>query len=604
MAGREVLKRMKKGATPKSRSKVETSTRIRTGKVVSPKTSEDSLHDMSSRTPKSRSSNTVRISARTPTVATVGRTRSPRSSSSLSQRNAGMSPISSSASPLFSPKSPHSRSNDSTLLQLQLENELLMTRAEAAERRSELLSTEVDRLNDCMLQTQRACEEAQVQVEQLRKQEAEARNELDNLDREYRDCAYHLKSLTEKNADLIKALQEESRTRAKIEAASKRLAAENETLRSRADKLNIEVARESTERKSSTSIVKDLQKETERLREELNSVRIDHKLLLEKKASGELQLQERIQSLDSQSRSYQDELAACKQRLAAIEHEGIEKDRANRELKTMLHEQGEKLKAVQDQVTINNDYTEKLEEEVKKKQERLSTAAERQNEKRLQLKIKHLEELGQSGENHVKEVVKRMDNEISQLRSELGKEQAESSRLTERLIHFERKAEDADRVIAELEKEVAAVWDAKERGSKSLLSNQDALLALQQEVLKENRSIMFELRTLEERNASLLKMLGGEEERATESEKQIDVIRRENSELSSTLSLKEKEISDMSRTLTEAQGELAKVSMRMQAEANEAARLKTEVEALQYKVVRGSFLLCPRPSHPRTSVTP
>ena len=238
-----------------------------------------------------------------------------------------MSPISSSASPLFSPKSPHSRSNDSTLLQLQLENELLMTRAEAAERRSELLSTEVDRLNDCMLQTQRACEEAQGQVEQLRKQEAEARNELDNLDREYRDCAYHLKSLTEKNADLIKALQEESRTRAKMEAASKRLAAENETLRSRADKLNIEVARESTERKSSTSIVKDLQKETERLREELNSVRIDHKLLLEKKASGEQQLQEKIQSLDSLSRSYQDELAACKQRLAAIEHERIEKVR-------------------------------------------------------------------------------------------------------------------------------------------------------------------------------------------------------------------------------------------------------------------------------------
>ena len=29
----------------------------------------------------------------------------------------------------------------------------------------------------------------------------------------------------------------------------------------------------------------------------------------------------------------------------------------------------------------------------------------------------------------------------------------------------------------------------------------------------------------------------------------------------------------------------AQVSMRMQAEANEAARLKTEVEALQYKVV-------------------
>ena len=51
---------------------------------------------------------------------------------------------------------------------------------------------------------------------------------------------------------------------------------------------------------------------------------------------------------------------------------------------------------------------------------------------------------------------------------------------------------------------VAAVWDAKERGSKSLLSNQDALLSLQQEVdtlnctLREQRAANKQERRLEE----------------------------------------------------------------------------------------------------------
>ena len=58
----------------------------------------------------------------------------------------------------------------------------------------------------------------------------------------------------------------------------------------------------------------------------------------------------------------------------------------------------------------NKEYAEKLEEEVRTKQARLSTASE--NENRLNLKIKHLQDLHAETEVQMKKEVERLEAQV------------------------------------------------------------------------------------------------------------------------------------------------------------------------------------------------
>ena len=68
------------------------------------------------------------------------------------------------------------------------------------------------------------------------------------------------------------------------------------------------------------------------------------------------------------------------------------------------------MRSTSQQFTANREYTEKLEEEVKTKQARLSTASE--NEKRLHLKIKHIQDLGAETESQMKKEVERLEAQV------------------------------------------------------------------------------------------------------------------------------------------------------------------------------------------------
>lgn len=70
----------------------------------------------------------------------------------------------------------------------------------------------------------------------------------------------------------------------------------------------------------------------------------------------------------------------------------------------------ERLRSTSQQLAANKEYTEKLEEEVRTKQARLSTASE--NETRLNLKIKHIQDLHAETESQMKKEVERLEAQV------------------------------------------------------------------------------------------------------------------------------------------------------------------------------------------------